>query len=289
MSDEVMPNGIRINKYLSEAGVCSRRTADREIEAGNVKIDGRTASTGDRVAPGMTVFFRGKAVSREKEEILIAFHKPAGIVCTAQKREKDNIIDYINYPKRIYPAGRLDKDSEGLILLTNQGDLVNKIMRAGNCHEKEYVVTVDRELTDDFLDGLRNGVYLEELDVTTRRCRVRRTGKYTFTIILTQGYNRQIRRMCGAFGYHVRKLVRVRIMNIELADLKPGTYRNVTPEEKKELLRLTEHSYSAPKGTKKQKEESRMESGKAKRLRSAKMRDVNSQERRKRNGRKAEI
>lgn len=245
--------GIRINKYLSEAGVCSRRAADREIEAGNVKIDGRTAVAGDRVVPGMNVYLRGRPVSREEEEILIAFHKPAGIVCTTEKREKHNIIDYINYPKRIYPAGRLDKESEGLILLTNQGELVNKIMRAGNYHEKEYIVTVGRELTDAFLDGLRRGVYLEELNVTTRRCRVQKRGKYTFSIILTQGYNRQIRRMCQAFGYRVKKLVRVRIMNIELDGLKPGTYRDVTPEEKKELFRLTEYSYSAPKGAQKRK------------------------------------
>ena len=160
--------GIRINKYLSEAGVCSRRAADREIEKGNVWIDGRRAVTGDRIMPGMKVTFCGKEVSLEDEEILIAFHKPVGIVCTAEKREKNNIIDYIGYPKRIYPVGRLDKDSEGLILLTNQGELVNKMMRAGNYHEKEYVVTVNKDITGDFLNQMRNGLYLEELDVHTR-------------------------------------------------------------------------------------------------------------------------
>lgn len=253
MSEEIFRSGIRINKYLSEAGVCSRRAADREIEAGNVEIDDRIAAAGDRVEPGMKVYYHGKPVVKESEEILIAFHKPAGIVCTAEKREKNNIIDYINYPKRIYPVGRLDKDSEGLILLTNQGELVNKIMRAGNYHEKEYIVTVNKEITNEFLDGLRNGVYLKELDVTTRRCKVRKKGKHTFSIILTQGYNRQIRRMCSVFGYRVKKLVRVRIMNIELADLKPGAYRDVTPEERKELYRFTEHSYSAPRGAQTQK------------------------------------
>ena len=241
--------GIRINKYLSEAGVCSRRAADREIENGNVRIDGRTAVAGDRVLEGMCVTFCGQEVHPEEEEILIAFHKPVGVVCTAEKREKNNIIDFIHYPKRIYPVGRLDKDSEGLILLTNQGELVNKIMRAGNYHEKEYVVTVDKKITDAFLNQMRRGIYLEELDVTTRKCKVEQKGAHTFTIILTQGYNRQIRRMCEACGYQVKRLIRTRIMNITLGDLKKGTYRDVTPEEKRELLKRTEHSYSAPKGS----------------------------------------
>ena len=244
---ENQQRGIRINKYLSEAGVCSRRAADREIEAGNVKIEGRTARAGDRVQPGETVFFQGKPVEAEEEEILIAFHKPRGIVCTAQKREKNNIIDYINYPKRIYPVGRLDKDSEGLILLTNQGGLVNRIMRAGNYHEKEYVVTVDREVTEDFLRKIRGGVYLEELDVTTRPCKAWKNSRNCFSIILTQGYNRQIRRMCQASGYRVLKLIRIRIMNIRLGDLEKGTWRNVTEEEKQELYRQIRNSYSAPR------------------------------------------
>lgn len=243
--------GIRINKYLSEAGVCSRRAADREIEKGNVWIDGRRAVTGDRIMPGMKVTFCGKEVSLEDEEILIAFHKPVGIVCTAEKREKNNIIDYIGYPKRIYPVGRLDKDSEGLILLTNQGELVNKMMRAGNYHEKEYVVTVNKDITGDFLNQMRNGLYLKELDVHTRPCKVKKVSVRTFQIILTQGYNRQIRRMCEVCGYRVRKLVRTRIMNILLGDLEAGTYRDLTGEELQELKKLTAHSYSAPKsGTK---------------------------------------
>ena len=150
--------GIRINKFLSEAGVCSRREADRQIEAQNVTIDGRIAVTGDRVLPGQTVLFCGKPVTKEEEMILLAFHKPVGIVCTAEKREKNNVIDYINYPKRIYPVGRLDKDSEGLLLLTNNGDIVNKMMRAGNRHEKEYIVTVNKPVTDFFVRGLSGGV-----------------------------------------------------------------------------------------------------------------------------------
>ncbi len=235
---EDFSGGIRINRYLSEAGVCSRRQADREIEAGHVTIDNRTAAVGDRVMPGVTVRFCGREVCPESERILLAFNKPAGIVCTTDKRERDNIIDYIGYPKRIYPVGRLDKRSEGLILLTNEGDLVNGIMRASNYHEKEYDVTVDRDLTEPFLEAVGKGIYLPELGVTTRGCLVRQTGKRRFTIILTQGLNRQIRRMCEAFGYRVTRLVRVRIMNICLGDLPEGTYRDVTPQEQRELMRL---------------------------------------------------
>lgn len=237
---------VRINKFLSEAGVCSRREADRQIEAGNVTIDGRTAQMGDKVMEEQVVCFQGKPVKKEEKMILIAFHKPAGIVCTAEKREKNNVIDYLNYPKRIYPVGRLDKDSEGLLLLTNNGDMVNKIMRAGNMHEKEYIVTVNKPVTDSFLRGLAGGVPLVELGVTTRKCRVERIGKKQFRIILTQGLNRQIRRMCEYFGYRVQKLVRVRIMNIRLGDLECGKYRDVTPEEYRKLLELTADSSNAP-------------------------------------------
>lgn len=180
--------------------------------------------------------------------ILIAFHKPQGIVCTAEKREKNNVIDYIHYPKRIYPIGRLDKDSEGLLLLTNNGDIVNKMMRAGNYHEKEYIVTVNRPVTESFLRGLAGGVPLVELNTTTRKCRVWRTGKKEFHIILTQGLNRQIRRMCEYFDYRVVRLVRVRIMNIELGDLESGTYRDVTPEEYGRLTKLLSTSSNAPAG-----------------------------------------
>ena len=239
-------SGVRINKYLSEAGICSRREADRQIELGNVTIDGRVAVMGDRVEPGQQVLFCGRPAKPEEEEILIAFNKPVGIVCTAEKREKDNVIDYINYPKRIYPIGRLDKDSEGLLLLTNQGEIVNKMMRAGNMHEKEYQVTLTRPVTDYLLKGLAGGVPLAELGVTTRPCFVEQTGKYEFRIILTQGYNRQIRRMCDYFGYHVKALKRVRIMNIELGDLPVGQYRTLTSKEYRQLMQLIRNSSNDP-------------------------------------------
>lgn len=242
MGKDYPQDGIRINKYLSESGVCSRREADRQVEAGNVSIDGKIAVMGDRIFQGQKVIYCGKPVSLEEEKILLVFHKPVGIVCTAEKKEKNNIIDYINYPKRVYPVGRLDKDSEGLILLTNQGELVNKIMRAGNRHEKEYIVDVNQDITNDFISGLAGGVYLEELEVTTRKCQVKQLGKRTFKIVLTQGYNRQIRRMCQAFGYRVTRLKRVRIMNIKLGDLKVGTYREATPEEWEKLIALTRNS-----------------------------------------------
>ena len=250
---------VRINKFLSEAGVCSRREADRQIEEGNVTIDGKIAQMGDRVSEGQQVCFQGVPVKKEEEMILIALHKPAGIVCTAEKREKNNVIDYLNYPKRIYPVGRLDKDSEGLLLLTNNGDIVNKMMRSGNMHEKEYIVTVNRPVTDSFLHGMANGVPLVELNTTTRKCRVERTGKKQFRIVLTQGLNRQIRRMCEYFGYRVQKLVRVRIMNIELGNLEPGKYRDVTSQEYKRLLELIVSSSNAPvRPGKKQPQNERM-------------------------------
>lgn len=250
---------VRINKFLSEAGVCSRREADRQIEAGNVTIDGKIAQMGDRVSEGQQVCFQGVPVKKEEEMILIALHKPAGIVCTAEKREKNNVIDYLNYSKRIYPVGRLDKDSEGLLLLTNNGDIVNKMMRSGNMHEKEYIVTVNRPVTDSFLHGMANGVPLVELNTTTRKCRVERTGKKQFRIVLTQGLNRQIRRMCEYFGYRVQKLVRVRIMNIELGNLEPGKYRDVTSQEYKRLLELIASSSNAPvRPGKKQPQNERM-------------------------------
>ena len=234
---------IRLNKFLSDAGVCSRRAADAAIEAGEVIVNGEIALVGMRVSTEDVVLFNGKPVSNEnKKEILIAYNKPAGIVCTAEKREKNNIIDHINYPSRIYPIGRLDKDSTGLILLTNQGDLVNKIMRAVNAHEKEYIVTVDKEITADFINKMSAGVYLDELEVTTRKCQVTKLGKTKFKIILTQGLNRQIRRMCQMLGYRVKTLKRVRIMNINLGDIAEDTYRDVTAEELKELNKLLKGS-----------------------------------------------
>ena len=232
--------GIRINKFLSEAGVCSRREADRALEAGQIRIGERVAVHGDRVQKNDTVYYKGKTVNREEERILIAFHKPRGIVCTTSRKEGLNIVDYINYPKRIYPIGRLDKESTGLILLTNDGDIVNKMMRAGNCHEKEYVVTVDRDITDVFIMQISNGVAI--LDTVTRPCKVWKTGAREFRIILTQGLNRQIRRMCEVLGYRVKTLKRLRIMNICLGGLKEGAYRDVTAEEWKELQSLVRYS-----------------------------------------------
>ena len=241
-----MSDPVRINKYLSEAGVCSRREADRRIAEGFVTINGRKAVIGDRVFPDDTIMFGKKRVSKEEAVILLAVNKPVGIVCTAQKREPDNIVDYVKYPKRVYPVGRLDKDSHGLILMTNQGDLVNKMMRGGNLHEKEYIVRVNREVTESFLRQMAQGVYLEELGVTTRPCHVEKVGKYTFRIILTQGLNRQIRRMCQVFQYRVIDLKRVRIMNICLGSLKEGAYREVTEEEWVELLEQIRSSSNQP-------------------------------------------
>ena len=236
---------IRINKYLSEAGVCSRRQADKMIEAGEVYIDGEMAQPGSKVKSGQKVFVNGKQVLNGKEPfILLAFHKPAGIVCTAEKREKNNVIDYLNYPHRIFPIGRLDKDSTGLLLLTNQGDLVNKMMRSGNAHEKEYLVTVNKDVTEEFLEGLRGGVPI--LDTVTRRCKVEKIGRRKVRIILTQGLNRQIRRMCEYFDYRVMALKRVRVMNINLGDLKEGTYREVTKEEFAVLSKMIANSKNEP-------------------------------------------
>lgn len=228
---------VRLNKYLSEAGICSRREADRMTEAGRVQINGQTAQLGARIAPGDEVLVDGELVSPEEERIILAYYKPRGIVCTFEKREPNNIIEYLNYPKRVTYAGRLDKDSEGLMILTNQGELIQEMMRAKNEHEKEYIVTVDKPVTLAFMNKLQNGMWLEELGVQTRRCQAEIIGANSFRIILTQGLNRQIRRMCSLCGYHVRKLVRTRIMNIELGDLKKGTYRNLTPKELIELYR----------------------------------------------------
>ncbi len=241
---EDMSELIRINKYLSEAGVCSRREADRHIEAGRITINGRVAVMGDKVSPGDLVRYGKKLVSKEEKTILIAVNKPCGIVCTAEKQEKNNIVDFVHYPKRIYPVGRLDKNSHGLILMTNQGELVNKIMRSGNFHEKEYIVKVNREISEEFLQGMADGVYLEELGAVTRPCQVEKTGRRVFRIVLTQGMNRQIRRMCKVFHYRVMDLKRVRIMNIRLGDLKEGAYREITTEEWDELKEQIKDSSS---------------------------------------------
>lgn len=234
--------GIRINKFLSDAGLCSRREADRYIKEGKVEIDGVKAEMGSKVKPDNTVTFFGKPVQKNEEKVLIAFNKPVGIVCTTSKKDPNNIVDFINYPTRIYPVGRLDKDSEGLILLTNDGSLVNSILRARYGHDKEYIVTVNKEITEDFVKHMSEGVPL--LDTVTRPCRVTVINKNTFRIVLTQGLNRQIRRMCEYLGYRVTKLVRVRIMNITLGKLKSGTWRYVTAREMKELNRLLKKNKS---------------------------------------------
>ena len=239
-------DAVRINKYLSQAGICSRRQADTYVEEGRVEVDGEIAVSGTKVLPGQSVTFDGKPVKIQEDLIFLAFHKPRGIVCTASKEEKDNIIDYINYPTRIYPVGRLDKDSQGLILLTNDGEAANQIMKARNYHEKEYEVTVNKRITNEFIHDMRNPVPLDEINAVTRRCKVIKEGPNEFRIILTQGLNRQIRRMCEYFGYRVQKLVRVRIMNIELGDLESGKYRDVTPEEFKKLKQLIAHSSNQP-------------------------------------------
>ena len=228
---------VRINKYLSEAGVCSRRGADRLIEEGRVSVNGTRAFLGSVVQNSDEVRLDGELVSKKTDKILIAFNKPRGIVCTtADPKSKDvNIIEYINYPERIFPVGRLDKDSEGLILLSNDGDLSNKIMKARNFHEKEYEVEVDKPFDDEFLKRMSEGVPI--LDTVTRKCTLKRTGKTSFNIILTQGLNRQIRRMCEYFGYKVVRLKRIRIMNIKLGSLKSGTYRNITDKEYEELIK----------------------------------------------------
>ncbi|MFA9377230.1 MAG: 23S rRNA pseudouridine(2604) synthase RluF [Lachnotalea sp.] len=231
---------VRINKYLSEAGVCSRREADRLVEAGSVTVNGIVAVMGSKVNINQIICVNGTEVKHEEKMVLLAFNKPVGIVCTAEKKEKDNIIDFINYPQRIYPVGRLDKYSEGLILMTNNGDIVNKMMRSGNMHEKEYIVEVDKPITDEFIRGMSGGVPI--LDTITRKCKIEKIGKNTFRIVITQGLNRQIRRMCEFFGFKVTNLERIRIMNISLGNLKQGTYRNVTAEELNKLEKLIKDS-----------------------------------------------
>lgn len=232
----------RLNKYLSEAGFCSRREADKLIDAGRVTINGKVPELGTKVGKDDRVAVDGKIIKPKKDKpIYLAFNKPIGIVCTTDTRvEKDNIIDFINYPKRIFPIGRLDKPSEGLIFLTDDGDIVNKILRASNNHEKEYVVTVDKPISQTFLDRMRNGVPI--LDTVTKQCHVEKINSNTFKIVLTQGLNRQIRRMCEYLGYEVTALKRIRIMNISL-DVPVGKYREFTEKELKELNRLLKDSH----------------------------------------------
>ncbi|WP_415328543.1 23S rRNA pseudouridine(2604) synthase RluF [Clostridium perfringens] len=231
---------VRLNKYISETGFCSRRGADKLIEQGRVKIDGLKATTGMKVSKGQSVSIDGKPLKVENELVYIALNKPVGITCTTESKIKGNIVDFINHEKRIFPIGRLDKDSQGLIFMTNDGDIVNKILRAGNNHEKEYIVTVNKPITHEFIKGMSNGVPI--LGTVTKKCLVKKESKNSFRIILTQGLNRQIRRMCEYFGYEVKKLERIRIMNVSLGNLKMGSWRYLTKKELAEINRLTENS-----------------------------------------------
>lgn len=239
---------IRINKFISEKGICSRREADKLIEAGRVTINGIKAETGSKVKPEDEVRVDGKLLKDRESLVYIALNKPVGIISTTEKKVKDNIVDFVNHPKRIFPIGRLDKDSQGLILLTNDGDIVNKILRAGNNHEKEYIVTVDKPITPEFVKRMANGVRI--LGIITKPCIVKQESKYVFRIILTQGLNRQIRRMCEFFGYKVLKLKRIRIMNIHLGDLPIGKWRNLTEEELKTLNKLISNSIKTEEASK---------------------------------------
>lgn len=228
----------RINKYLSAHGICSRREADRLISEGKIFVDGIVAVMGQMVDDSNEIYVEGKIVdSKTKEEIILLCNKPRGIVCTTTNNQGDNnIVDFIGYKERIYPVGRLDKDSDGLIIMTNNGDLMDRILKSVNGHEKEYIVTVNKRIDDTFIKNMSSGIYLDELDRTTNPCKVSRVDDKTFRIVLTQGLNRQIRRMCQALGYKVDTLTRVRIMNLELSDLKVGEYRKITENERKVLF-----------------------------------------------------
>lgn len=227
---------MRLNKFISETGICSRREADAWIAAGRVSINGRPAELGTQVETGDEVQVDGRPLAAKRRRVYLALNKPRGITCTTERHVAGNVIDFVGHAERIFPIGRLDKDSEGLILLTSNGDIVNEILRHENGHEKEYWVTVDRPVSDAFLADLARGVRLPELDVTTRPCVVTRRGENGFRIVLTQGLNRQIRRMCEVFGYEVRRLQRVRIIDLRLGNLKPGQWRDLTPEELRGLL-----------------------------------------------------
>ena len=234
-----MEETVRLNKFLSEKGICSRREADRRVDEGKVMVNGVCAVMGQKVSSADEIVVDGKKVStKQVKPVLIAVNKPAGIVCTTARFEGEkNIVDMVKYPTRIYPIGRLDKESEGLILMTNLGDLANEISKASNSHEKEYVVTVNNQVTESFLDKMRRGMHLEELNADTMPCVCTKTGNREFHIILKQGLNRQIRRMCAACGYRVETLKRIRIMNIHLGNIPQGNFRNVTDAEFDKLIK----------------------------------------------------
>ena len=230
----------RLNKFIRETGVCSRREADKYIEEGRVTVNGKTPELGTKVSVEDDVRIDGNPINKKEAAIYIAFNKPAGIICTTERDIKHNIIDYINYPTRIFPIGRLDRASEGLIFLTNDGDIVNKILRAGNNHEKEYLVTVDKSITETFILRMGNGIPI--LETVTKKCFVEQTGKFQFRIILTQGMNRQIRKMCSFLEYEVKSLRRFRIMNITLEGLKEGSWREFTKQEIETVEKLISNS-----------------------------------------------
>lgn len=234
-----MEETVRLNKFLSEKGICSRREADRLVDEGKVMVNGVCAVMGQKVSSADEIVVDGKKVStKQVKPVLIAVNKPAGIVCTTARFEGEkNIVDMVKYPTRIYPIGRLDKESEGLILMTNLGDLANEISKASNSHEKEYVVTVNNQVTESFLDKMRRGMHLDELNADTMPCVCTKTGNREFHIILKQGLNRQIRRMCAACGYRVETLKRIRIMNIHLGNIPQGNFRNVTDAELDKLIK----------------------------------------------------
>lgn len=231
-----MTDGVRINKYLSEAGVCSRRNADRLIENGEITIDGVIADLGTRVYDNSKVYYKGKPVIKRKNTVIYVYNKPIGQVCTSKDADRDSIFNYVDFPVKVNYVGRLDKDSSGLLLLTNDGDLSNSIQKSRNNHEKEYHVRVNGDINQEFLDKMSNGVPI--LDTVTKKCRIEKTGARTFKIVLTQGLNRQIRRMCDYCGYRVVNLKRVRVMNIKLGDLRPGTFRELTAKEEHELRKM---------------------------------------------------
>lgn len=238
----------RLNKAISETGYCSRRGADKLIEEGRVRVNGKVAEMGLKVSPEDEIKVNGKLITKKVKPVYLAFNKPAGITCTTEEHVKGNIVSFINYPERIFPIGRLDKPSEGLIFMTNDGDIVNKILRAGNKHEKEYIVRVDRKITPRFIQRMGNGVPI--LGTVTKKCEVEKINDFTFRIVLTQGLNRQIRRMCEYMGYNVKKLKRIRIMDITLDGIKPGRYREFTKTELNNILKSVKHSVKTEEASK---------------------------------------